>query len=183
MQRARHPMQPRQRVRHPQRPHLRPPHRKRLGQHLADEQRQATAPPPTVQPQRPVPVQAPSTTPPPACPRWRTYCRAPSWPADPAARPATAPPTRPRARRVGKFAHLPFAEGKQRRLRQRKEETRPGANQDHHGGKNWCGFHMESMNKSEPQRKLKLVRPHPTSRSRGSGVSCWLQFSATPRRT
>ena len=159
MQRARHPMQPRQRARHPQRPDFRPAHGKRFGQHLAEEEREQEH-------------------------RGHRCHRPGQWPVIAERHPQSdrqhagvgesiaqhhrrqqilrlgQQPRRDDARAtrpLGKLAHLPFAEGKQRRLRQRKEETCTGANQDHHDGKNGCGFHPDRMGKNAVGQKLNLI--------------------------
>ena len=51
------------------------------------------------------------------------------------------------------LAHLPFAEGKKRRLRQREKETRACENQDRHACHQWRRFHARSMPKKTLEGK------------------------------
>ena len=90
----------------------------------------------------------------PASPRWRRCFPAPSWRADPAVRPAKADhDATPLLIPFRQLPHLPFAEGKERRLRERKEETRPRKDQNQNRRDSWRRLHGRSMAKSHRERK------------------------------
>jgi len=63
--------------------------------------------------------------------------------------------------------HLPFAQGKQRRLCEREEEARPRKDQNHHHRYEWPGRHALSMNPKPPEGKTQIL---PWSPMRFSGL-------------
>ena len=152
MPRARDLVQPRQRTHDPQRPDLGPAHGERLGQQLADKQREQQHP-------HHRPAERPVT--------FERHPQSDRQHAGVGERVAQHHRgeqvlrlvEQPSRQRSGAFLpgreqpHLPLAQGEERRFRQCKKATRPGANQDQHGSKDWRNFHTAIMKKSRPGKK------------------------------
>ena len=57
---------------------------------------------------------------------------------------------------LGQLSHLPFAEGKEGRFRERKEETCAGGDQNYDYGRNWRCVHAESMRENPEEGKRQI---------------------------